>query len=77
MDNIWKSGITAGVIGAVITLAGLVVLGSWFKVFTEQTARFLLLLLLTNLLAFVVAGLISGILVSPYARNLNESISQA
>jgi len=68
LDRIWKSGIIAGAVGALFILLGLVVLGSWFKVFTEQNSLFLLLLLLSNLLAFVVAGLASGMLVSPYAR---------
>lgn len=64
----------AGVIGAIITLVNLIVLGSWFKVLTEQTAIFLLLLLLANLAAFLVAGLAAGILVSPYARNEMEAL---
>jgi hypothetical protein len=75
MDRIWKSGIMAGAVGALFILLGLVVLGSWFKVFTEQNSLFLLLLLLSNLLAFVVAGLASGILVSPYARDEMESLT--
>jgi hypothetical protein len=74
MDRIWKSGIMAGAVGALFILLGLVILGSWFKVFAEQNSLFLLLLLLSNLLAFVLAGLSSGILVSPYARNEMESL---
>lgn len=64
----------AGVIGSAIALLNLIMLGSWFKVFTKQTAMFLLLLLFGNLLSFVVAGLCSGILISPYARNTMESL---
>lgn len=74
MDRLWKSGIMAGLAGAVITLLNLIVLGSWFKVLTEQTAVFLLLLLLANLLAFLVAGFAAGILVSPYARNEMDAL---
>ncbi len=69
MDRIWKSGIIAGVVGALFILLGLVILGSWFKVFAAQNSLFLILLLLSNLLAFVVAGLASGVLVSPYIRS--------
>ncbi len=75
MDRIWKSGIMAGAAGALSILLGLVVLGSWFKVFTEQNSLFLLLLLLSNLLAFVVAGLASGMLVSPYARKETDPLT--
>lgn len=74
MDRKWKSGIMAGAAGALFILLGLVILGSWFKVFTEQNSLFLILLILSYLLAFVVAGLASGVLFAPYARNEMDSL---
>jgi hypothetical protein len=64
----------AGVIGAVIALLGLVVIGAWFKVLTEQNIIFLATWLSANALAFIMAGLAAGILVSPYARNEMEAL---
>lgn len=73
MDRIWKSGLMAGAIGDTFIVLSLVVLGNIFTIFKEQNALFALLVLLSSLLAFAVAGLSSGILVSPYARNDMES----
>ncbi|BAI62111.1 hypothetical protein MCP_2039 [Methanocella paludicola SANAE] len=74
MDRLWRSGIIAGVIGAVIALLGLVIIGAWFKVLTEQNIIFLAMWLSANALAFIAAGLAAGILVSPYARDEMEAL---
>ena len=72
MDRILKSGMTAGVIGALITLMNLIVLGFGLKI--GQDTTFLLVLLSANVLAFVVAGLVAGMLVYPYASGKAESL---
>jgi hypothetical protein len=64
----------AGVIGALFILLSFVMLGSWFKVFTAQNTLFLILMILSYLLAFVVAGLASGFLVAPYVRSEMSSL---
>ena len=71
MDMILKSGITAGLIGASITLMNLIILLIGMK---EQSTMFLLVLLLANVLAFVVAGLVAGMLVFPYAPGKTRSL---
>jgi hypothetical protein len=71
MDRILKSGITAGLIGASITLMNLIILVIGMK---GQSTIFLLVLLLANILAFVVAGLVAGMLVFPYGPGKTESL---
>ena len=72
MDRILKSGMIAGVIGASIMLMNLIVLG--FGIRIGQDTTFLLVLLSANVIAFIVAGLVAGMLVFPYAHGKTESL---
>jgi hypothetical protein len=73
MDRIWKSGLMAGAVGDIFILLCLVVLGELFTIFKGQDTLFSLLVIITCMAAFAIAGLSSGMFVMPFARAEMES----
>ncbi len=76
MDRTWESGIIAGLIGFTILVLNLVIIGTNMIDFGDQRMLPLIALLAMDILAYIVAGIFAGMLVSRYdASGKNSFVS--
>ena len=73
-DRVWKSGITAGLLGFLITVLNYIILSAFFRNVAGPFEMSLLVLLAMNVMAYIAAGILAGITATQYASSETESL---